>query len=74
MVSVIILIRTNAGAVWEVSQQIAKIDGITKSDVVTGPYDVIAYAVLPSTEDLRRLMQSIHSVNGVTRTETCVAM
>jgi DNA-binding Lrp family transcriptional regulator len=74
VVSVVILIHTEAGTVWDVSQEIAKIDGVTKSDVVTGPYDVIAYAVLPSTEDLRRLMQTIHTVDGVSRTETCVAI
>ncbi|MHA2385634.1 MAG: Lrp/AsnC ligand binding domain-containing protein [Candidatus Thorarchaeota archaeon] len=63
MVSVVILIRAEAGAIWEACQ-----------DVVTGPYDMIAYAELPSVEDLRKLMQTLHTVEGISRTETCVSI
>ncbi|MFX1341176.1 MAG: Lrp/AsnC ligand binding domain-containing protein [Promethearchaeota archaeon] len=73
-VVVYILIRVEAGKVWDVAQAIGKISGVDRSNVVTGPYDVIAYAVLPSTEDLRQLMEGIHNVDGVTRTETCIAI
>ena len=73
-VVVYVLIRVQAGKVWEVCQAIGKIDGVSRADVVTGPYDVIAYAELPSTEELRRLTQSIHQVEGVNRTETCIAI
>ena len=73
-VVVYILIRVEAGKVWDVAQAIGKISGVDRSNVVTGPYDVIAYAVLPSTEDLRKLMEGIHSVDGVNRTVTCIAI
>ncbi|MFX1318400.1 MAG: Lrp/AsnC ligand binding domain-containing protein [Promethearchaeota archaeon] len=73
-VVVYILIRVEAGKVWDVAQAIGKISGVDRSNVVTGPYDVIAYAVLPSTEDLREVMEGIHSVDGVNRTETCIAI
>lgn len=73
-VVVYVLIRVQAGKVWEVAQAIGKLSKVHRSNVVTGPYDVIAYAELPSTEDLRRLMEGIHSVEGVTRTETCIAI
>lgn len=73
-VVVYILIRVEAGKVWDVAQAIGKISGVDRANVVTGPYDVIAYAVLPSTEDLRKLMEGIHSVDGVNRTETCIAI
>ena len=74
MVVVTVLIRVEAGKVWDVSKAIEKIDGVKNSSVVTGPYDVIAHAELPSTEDLRRLMQSVHDVEGIDRTETCIAL
>jgi DNA-binding Lrp family transcriptional regulator len=74
MVIVNVLIRAEAGKVWDVCKAIESIDGVNKAHVVTGPYDVIAYADLPSTEDVRRLMQSIHDIEGVTRTETCIAI
>jgi DNA-binding Lrp family transcriptional regulator len=74
MVSVVILIRAEAGAIWEACQAITEIEGIERADVVTGPYDMIAYAELPSVEDLRKLMQTLHTVEGISRTETCVSI
>ncbi len=73
-VVVYVLIRVEAGKVWDVAQAIGKIKSVDRANVVTGPYDVIAYAALPSTEDLRKLMEGIHGVEGVTRTETCIAI
>jgi len=69
-----VLIRVEAGKVWDVAQAIGKISLVERANVVTGPYDVIAYAVLPSTEDLRQIMEGIHNIDGVTRTETCIAI
>ena len=74
MVSVVILILAQAGKLWNACQEITKIDGVSKADVVTGPYDIIVYAELPSNQDLRLLMKSIHEIEGITRTETCVAI
>lgn len=74
MVSVVMLIRAKVGMVWEACESIKKIEGVTKADVVTGPYDIIAYAELPSAEDLRRLTSTIHNIEGVNRTETCIAI
>ncbi len=74
MVSVVILIKAEAGTIWDACKSIEEIDGITRVDVVTGPYDVIAYAELPSVEDLRRLMKTVHEVKGINRTETCVSI
>ncbi|MHA2601543.1 MAG: Lrp/AsnC ligand binding domain-containing protein [Candidatus Thorarchaeota archaeon SMTZ1-83] len=74
MVSVVVLIKAEAGTIWDACKHITEIDGITRADVVTGPYDVIAYAELPSVEDLRRLMKSVHEVEGINRTETCVSI
>ncbi|MHA1959511.1 MAG: Lrp/AsnC ligand binding domain-containing protein [Candidatus Thorarchaeota archaeon] len=74
MVVVNVLIQVEAGKVWEACKTIEQIDGVMRANVVTGPYDVIAYAELPSTEDVRSLMQSVHDVEGVTRTETCIAI
>ena len=73
-VVVYVLIRVEAGKVWDVAQAIGKIKDVDQSNVVTGPYDVIAYAALRSTEDLRQLMEAIHNVDGVNRTETCIAI
>ena len=74
MVSVIILIRADVGTIWEACKAIEQIDGVQNAQAVTGPYDIIAYAELPSMEDLRRMTKSIHDVNGISRTETCIGI
>ncbi|MHA1484643.1 MAG: Lrp/AsnC ligand binding domain-containing protein [Candidatus Thorarchaeota archaeon] len=74
MVSVYVLIRADGDMVWETVTGVKEIDGVTRAEVVTGPYDVIMTAELPSVEGLRRLMQSVHDVEGVERTETCIGI
>lgn len=74
MVSVYVLIRADGDKVWETVTGVKDIDGVTRAEVVTGPYDVIMTAELPSVEGLRRLMQSVHDVEGVERTETCIGI
>ncbi len=74
MVSVYVLIRADGDKVWETVTGVKEIDGVTRAEVVTGPYDVILMAELPSVEGLRRLMKSVHDVDGVERTETCIGI
>ncbi len=74
MVSVTMLIRASPGRVWEACQTIEKIDGVQRAQVVTGSFDIIVYAELPSTEDLRRMTRAVHEVDGVIQTETCIAI
>ena len=74
MVIVIVLIHASVGTIWESCKDIEKIEGIQKAHAVTGPYDIIAYAELPSTDDLRRMTKQIHEVHGINRTESCIAI
>jgi len=74
MVSVYVLIRADGDKVWETVTGVKEIDGVTRAEGVTGPYDVIMMAELPSVEGLRRLMKSVHDVDGVERTETCIGI
>ena len=74
MMSIVILIHAQVGSVWDASERIREIDGVQKADVVTGPYDIIAYAEIPSAEDLRRLTDTIHNIDGINRTETCIVI
>ncbi len=65
-----VLIRAKAGTMWEVRSAIEKIDGIKDVHVITGPYDLVAYAEVPSTKTLKRLLDSFHDVDGIVSTET----
>ncbi len=74
MVEIIVLINVKAGTVEQVFKHIAKIDGVKKINVVTGTYDIIVYAELPSRANIRGFISEIHEHDGIDRTETCVVI
>ncbi|UCE09487.1 MAG: Lrp/AsnC ligand binding domain-containing protein [Candidatus Thorarchaeota archaeon] len=74
MVILAILIRARAGTLWNTCELVEKVDGVTRAHVVTGPYDIIAYADIPSLENLKELIKRIHEVEGVLHTGTCITM
>ena len=66
------LIQVQVGRSSEVSGEIVRIESVTSSDVVSGPYDVIAVAEAAGIDDLGKLVVArIQAVDGVTRTLTC---
>lgn len=74
MVVVIILIQVKGGQSGTAFDAIKKIKEIEHVYMVTGPYDLIAYAELPAKSGFRKLVESIHDAPGVERTETCMAI
>ena len=67
-----VLVQTEVGKAAQVAQEIAAISGVTVSEDVTGPYDVIVRAEGPSMDELATLVvSSIQKVPGITRTLTC---
>ena len=70
MVQAYILVQTDIGRASEVARAIMLIDGVTASDDVTGPYDVIVRAEAGSVDDLGKLAK-VQAVEGITRTLTC---
>ena len=72
MIHAYILIQTEVGKAAVVAQQIADIPGVTSSEDVTGPYDVIVRAEAGSVDELGKLVVAkVQSVSGITRTLTC---
>jgi DNA-binding Lrp family transcriptional regulator len=67
-----ILIQTEVGKAAQVASTINEIDGVTKAEDVTGPYDVIVRAEAETVDELGRLVVArVQSVDGITRTLTC---
>jgi DNA-binding Lrp family transcriptional regulator len=67
-----ILVQTEVGKAAEVAAAIAQIPGVSQSEDVTGPYDVIVRVEGPSVDELGSLVVSqIQRVPGITRTLTC---
>ncbi|MCI0635602.1 MAG: Lrp/AsnC ligand binding domain-containing protein [Actinobacteria bacterium] len=72
MINAYVLIQVHVGRSAGVSRDIARIDHVISSDVVSGPYDVIAVAEAADIDDLGKLVAArIQAVDGVTRTLTC---
>jgi Lrp/AsnC family leucine-responsive transcriptional regulator len=70
-----VLIRTHPGKARNVAEAISKLTGCRSVCTVTGRYDVIA---LFEAEDLKGLgdliLQKVHTIGGVERTETAVVV
>lgn len=72
MVYAYILIQTEVGKAAAVASEIANIPGVTMSEDVTGPYDVIVRAGADDVDTLGQLVVAkIQNVEGITRTLTC---
>lgn len=72
MVQAYILVQTEVGRAADVAHTIAKIEGVTHADDVTGPYDVIVKAEATNMDNLGKLVVAqIQAVSGITRTLTC---
>ncbi|EHR59976.1 transcriptional regulator [Saccharomonospora cyanea NA-134] len=67
-----ILIQTEVGKAAAVAAEIAGIPGVTTSEDVTGPYDVIVRAQADNVDELGQLVVArVQNVEGITRTLTC---
>ncbi len=74
MVVVIVLVQVKAGSASAALAEIEKVTDMKHVHMVTGPYDIIAYADIPVKAGFRKLVERIHDAPGVERTETCMAI
>jgi len=69
-----LLLECSPGMVWKVADTIVKIEGIKMAHVVTGNFDVIAFAEFSNIDELTNIIQKVQSLKGVQKTQTAVAM
>lgn len=74
-----VLIETAVGTAHRVGESILKLKHpdakVTSVDTVTGPYDVIVQLEADDLDKLGRcITQAVQKVEGVTRTNTCLAV
>jgi DNA-binding Lrp family transcriptional regulator len=74
-----VLIETAAGKAKDVKKSLTRVKGgastMVHLDGITGPYDFIAIVEGPTLDAVGRLVtDAIGTIDGVTRTTTCVAM
>jgi DNA-binding Lrp family transcriptional regulator len=74
-VNAYILIQTEVGKAAGVAREIGEIPGVTSSEDVTGPYDVIVRAEADSVDALGKLVVAkVQAVAGIMRTLTCTVV
>ena len=70
-----VLIEANIGKTREVVEAIRRSRNGILIDVVTGPYDAIAVIQAETLNEIEDLVVSmLHTVTGVSRTVTCIAL
>jgi len=70
-----LLVETAVGKTRDVANTLSGLEGIESVDVVTGPYDIIAViSGVDMTVVGNLITNHIHTVPGVVRTVTCVAV
>ena len=70
-----ILIETAVGKTREVANILGELGGMRSVDVVTGPYDIITVVTGADMTVVGNVVtDNIHTVDGVVRTVTCVAV
>ena len=66
------LIQTEVGRAEVVAKQLSALPGVSSSEYVTGPYDVVARVEADDETNLRSVVvPSVQQVTGITRTLTC---
>jgi DNA-binding Lrp family transcriptional regulator len=74
MVTSIILINAERSKINEVARQLADIDGISEAYSVSGRYDIVAIARVPTNEDLSSLVtDQLLGMHSILKTETMLA-
>jgi hypothetical protein len=67
-----ILIESHLGNAAIVAVQVQTVPGVLETEIVTGPYDVVARAQAQDMDELaKRVISQIQSLPGVMRTATC---
>ena len=69
-----LLLECSSGMVWKVVEKVIKLDGIKMAHVVTGNFDVIAFAEFSNIDELTSIIQTVQTIEGVEKTQTAVAM
>lgn len=69
-----ILVNAEPGKLWNIESKAMKVRGVKMAHAVTGAFDVIVYAEVADMSAVGALINVIQSIEGVTRTQTAVAI
>ena len=73
-VAAYVMVQTEMGKAWNVSETALKMEGVKAAHTVTGIYDVIIYMEASNLEALKDNITKIHDIKGIQRTQTAVSL
>ena len=59
---------------WQITDLAKNVQRVKMAYTVTGMFDIIVYAELGHMKELRDLIEEIHSIEGVLRSRTAIAI
>jgi len=69
-----ILVNTVPGKLWEIAEEIRKIEGVKLAQAVTGQFDVVIYIERETIDELSNVIKKLQTIRGVTKTQTLIAL
>ncbi|MFX1261266.1 MAG: Lrp/AsnC ligand binding domain-containing protein [Promethearchaeota archaeon] len=69
-----VLIQVVGKRIWSICDEIKRVEGVKTVNVVVGTFDAVAYAELNTANHLPLFLDRMHKIQGITRTETCIAL
>ena len=70
-----VLVETAVGRVSGIGVALRGMPGLVSADSVTGPYDIIIVLEAESLAEVAELVTGhVHTIGGVVRTVTCIAV
>ncbi|KAA0005966.1 MAG: Lrp/AsnC family transcriptional regulator [Thermoplasmata archaeon] len=72
MIKAYILVRTRIGKLEEILKKAKEIENVENISVVSGDYDMIIKVRVDNLEDLMKLTDKLHLIDGIKQTVTYV--
>ena len=69
-----VLVNTEAGILWQVLEAVLKVEGVRAAYGVTGQFDAVVLLQFSDLDDMRKMIERIHHVKGVLRTQTLLTI
>ena len=74
MQQVYVHVNSEPRMMWEIATAASKLTHVKLAHAVTGAFDVVIYAELDNIHEYSDLIASIQSLQGVTKTQTSMAI
>jgi len=69
-----ILVNAEAGILWQILEAVLKVEGVKTAHGVTGQFDAIVVIQFSDLDDMGKIIDRIHHVKGVLRTQTLLTI